>query len=164
MTGSKNFWTEFLDSMEARTLTEAPPHAVNLKLPPIDGWEPGRVWFTWTVDPAFMNPAGTLFGGYLSALADQILAFAVMTVLGPEEMFTTSDLRMSFFRPVTGGRLYVEGRVINRSRHMAHLAADFIREDRKAVATATATQVLFKNESFRPFENRTGNRQDRDPE
>ncbi len=147
MTAPKNFWHELLNGMEARTLETAPPHVVSLRLPPIDGWEPGRVWCEWTVDPAFMNPAGTLFGGYLAALADQILAFAVMTVLGPDEMFTTSDLRLSFFRPVTGGSLIVEGRVVHRGRHMAHLEADFTRPDRKAVAKATATQVIFKRES-----------------
>ena len=34
----------------------------------IDGWEPGRAWADWQVDPDTFNERGVVFGGYLATL------------------------------------------------------------------------------------------------
>lgn len=111
-------------------------------MPRIKGWQRGRVWSQWPVDPDVFHARGAVFGGYLAAIADSTLGLAVMTVLGEDEVFTTSDLRVSFFRPAAGGTLRIEGRVVHRGRSMAHAEVDFTREDGKLVAKATATQVI----------------------
>jgi len=134
-------WSEFLDDIVARR-GDPPPVVQALRLPWIDGWERGRVWGEWAVDPDMMNAAGTLFGGYLGVLADSFVGLAMLSTLADDEWFTTSDLRISFFRPVTKGTLQITAEVLNRGRRMAHCECIFVNDDDKVVAKATATQVL----------------------
>lgn len=134
-------WGEFLDRIVART-SDPPPVVHALRLPPIDGWERGRVWGEWKVDPEMMNAAGTLFGGYLGVLADSFVGLAMLSTLSDDEWFTTSDLRVSFFRPVTKGTLQIAAEVLNRGRRMAHCECVFVNDEDKVVAKATATQVI----------------------
>jgi uncharacterized protein (TIGR00369 family) len=137
-----SFWTALLDGMVAGTNTSPPPMVRTLKLPPINRWEPGRTWAEWKVDPAFFHERGAVFGGYLAALADSALALVTMTVLEEGEQISTSDLRVSYFRPVTGGTLQIEANVIHRGRRQISVEVVFKREDGKLAAKATATQVI----------------------
>jgi len=134
-------WTEILDSIVAGTV-EKPPAVEKLKLPPLEGWERGRVWGAWRVDPELLNPGGGLFGGYLAALADQFVGLAMMSSIADNEWFTTSDLRVSFFRPVLNGTIQIAAEVVNRGRRMAHCECVFVNDDDKVVAKATVTQVI----------------------
>lgn len=134
-------WAELLDGIVARA-GEPPPFVTALRLPGIDGWEPGRVWGTWPVDPELFHLGGALFGGYLAVLADSATGLAMTSTLADDETFTTSDLRVSFFRPVTGGTLSFTAEVLNRGRRMAHVEATFTNDEGKVVGRATATQVV----------------------
>ncbi len=134
-------WTDMLDAIVANAGT--PPPAVQaLRLPGIEGWGPGHVWGSWKVEPDFFHGGGALFAGYLAALADSVVGLAALSVLQDNEMFTTADLRISFFRPVTGGRLSFASEVLNRGRRMAHVEVVFTNDEDKVVAKATATQVI----------------------
>ena len=134
-------WTDLLDRVVAGT-GDRPPAVEALNLPGIAGWEPGRVWQNWKIDPRYHHEGGALFGGYIAALADGLLGLTIATVLQESEAFTTSDLRVSFFRPAIEGVLRIEGRVIHRGRSLGHVEVDFTRDDGKLVAKATATQVI----------------------
>lgn len=138
-------WTELLDRLVARELApgeEEPPHVRSLRLPYPSAWEPGRVAAEWQVDPRFFQERGALFGGFVAALADQLLGMATLSVLDHDEVFTTSDLRTSFFRPIEGGVLRIEAVVVHRGRSMVHAEVTFTRSDGKLAAKATATQVV----------------------
>lgn len=134
-------WRAILDSIVAGTNTP-PPVVGALRLPGIQGWDRGRVWGEWKVDPDMLTLAGTLFGGYIAALADSFVGLAMMTTLAEDEWFTTSDLRTSFFRPVVSGKIEIASEVLNRGRRMAHVECIFVNDDDKVVAKATATQVI----------------------
>lgn len=134
-------WTDALDNIVAKA-GDPPPAVQALRLPGIEGWGPGHVWGSWKVDPDFFHGGGALFGGYLAALADSVVGLAMLSVLGDNEMFTTADLRISFFRPVSGGTLSFAAEVLNRGRRMAHVEVVFTNDDDKVVAKATATQVV----------------------
>jgi uncharacterized protein (TIGR00369 family) len=133
---------DLLDRIVAGSADPAPPFVGTLRLPRIQGWETGRVWSDWQVDPAFFHERHAVFGGYVAAIADSLLGLATLSVLEDGELFSTSDLRVSFFRPVTGGTLRCEAHVIHRGRRMAHVEATFTRTDGKIAAKATATQVI----------------------
>jgi len=109
-------------------------------------WSEGYVEKEWKVDPGFCIADGTehqvLFGGYLAAMADQILTLTAMTVMDDDHFFRTSDLQVSFFRPITDGVVRIEGRVVNRSRTLVHVEAEFYRDDEKLAAKASAVQVM----------------------
>lgn len=134
-------WTKLLDDIVAGTATP-PPMVGALRLPPIEGWGPGHVWGSWKVDHEMFHAGGAVFGGYLAALADSVVGLAMASLLGDNEWFTTSDLRISFFRPVTGGTLQYAAEVVNRGRRMAHCEVVFVNDDDKVAAKATATQVI----------------------
>jgi len=140
-------WSELLDRLVAHQLADGegePPHVRNLGLPYPSSWSPGRVTARWTVEPRFFHEHGALFGGFLAALSDHALAMVTMSVLEDGELFSTSDLRTSFFRPVTAGSLDIEATVVHRGRSMVQAEVVFTREDGKLVGKATATQVVIR--------------------
>ncbi|OYW97200.1 MAG: thioesterase, partial [Caulobacter vibrioides] len=60
---------------------DLPPIVEQLRLGRLDAWGEGWVRKTWTPHPSLDTADGSLFGGYIAALADQVLAFAAMTVI-----------------------------------------------------------------------------------
>ena len=134
-------WTQLLDDIVARR-NSPPPMVGALRLPGLEGWERGRVWGGWDVDPDMFHAGGAVFGGYIAALADSYVGLAMASALSDDEFFTTADLRVAFFRPVTKGRLDIAAEVLNRGRRMAHVECIFVNDDDKVVAKATATQVI----------------------
>ncbi len=135
-------WGEKLDQIVAGTAGPKPPCVETLDLPQLKGWLPGRVWTQWKVDPKTFHLGGAVFGGFLAALADQMLGLVTMSVLEAGEAFTTSDLRISFFRPVARGLLHIEAHVVHRGRGMVQAEVVLTRDDGKVAGKATATQVI----------------------
>lgn len=136
-------WAERLDRIRAGNGTP-PPVIRELGLRAgIEGWEPGRVWGRWTLDPRYSNPDGSLFGGYLAALADQALGLVMMTVLDDDSFMTTADLRLSFFRPSLGDVWY-EARVVHLGRRSAHVEAEFRDSAGVVLAKASASQAIVR--------------------
>lgn len=134
-------WPRLLDEMVART-AELPPHVGILRIPLIEGWEPGRVWCTWKVDPELLSPEGSLFGGHLAAVSDEMLGMATGSILAEGEGFSTSDIRVHYFRPVRGGELKIAASVLHRGRSSVHVEATFTDADGELVAKAGATQII----------------------
>lgn len=91
-------WSRTLDA-EMAGIDPPPPHIRELRFPKLGGWERGRVWGSWPVEASLVTPMGTLFGGYLAALADHLMASALFTVLEDHEALSTTDLH------TTSGRL-----------------------------------------------------------
>lgn len=123
-----------------------PPAIATLQIPPITGWEPGRVTGCWTVDEGYFHAGGAVFGGYLAALADSALALAALTVLDDDESLATSDLRTSFFRPVVGhGELTTfEAVVVNRSRTTVFVEFTLSDATGRLLVKSSATQVVLR--------------------
>ena len=136
-----SFASDQLDAIVDRRGTP-PPFVAALQLPPIDGWEPGRVWGHWDVDPVMHHAAGAVFGGYIAALADSFVGLAMFSTMADGEWFTTSDLRISFFRPVVAGTVEIVSEVVYRGRRQGHVEAVFVGDKDKVCAKAVATQVV----------------------
>jgi uncharacterized protein (TIGR00369 family) len=60
----------------------------------------GRATVSLSAGPQHANPMGTLHGGILCDIADAAMGMAFASTLGPEESFTTVELKVNFFRPV----------------------------------------------------------------
>ena len=134
-------WSDILDASLAGR--EDSPHMAALRLPTLDGWERGRVWARWEVESDFVIPlVGTLFGGYIAALADHLLACAVFTVLEENESFSTSELHTHFFHPVQEGILQIEARVVTRGKRSAYCEARLTDSGGRLIARAGATQMI----------------------
>ncbi|KRA56794.1 thioesterase [Caulobacter sp. Root655] len=133
--------TDRLDQIKGGD-TPFPPVVQTLQLGGLDDWGEGWARKTWTPAPALLNSDGSLFGGYIAALADQILAFAAMTASPADAMFRTSNLKVDFIRVGKAEILALEGRVVARTRGMIHVEADFRRPDGELIARASAQQVV----------------------
>ncbi|TCS15861.1 PaaI family thioesterase [Caulobacter sp. BK020] len=115
--------TDRLDQIKSGD-TALPPVVQTLKLGGLDDWSEGWVRKTWTPAPELLNSDGSLFGGYVAALADQILAFAAMTVAPADAMFRTSNLKVDFIRVGKAEILAIAGRVVARTKGVIHVEAD----------------------------------------
>lgn len=135
--------TERLDAVMGGG-ADLPPVVQTLRLGTLDAWGPGWVRKTWRGSAEVLNMDGSMFGGYIAALADQILAFAAMTVIGDEDAFRTTNLQVQFFRLTRGEALSIEARVIGQSKSTIAVEAEFRLGD-LLVAKANALQVV------RPF-------------
>lgn len=133
--------TQRLDALKAGDMT-VPPVVTTLKMGTLEDWGPGWVRKTWQPAPEVLNGDGSLFGGYLAALADQILAFAAMTVVPDENYYRTINLQILFVKVGAARPLTIEGRVTAVTRQLITVEADFRREDGELIARASAQQIL----------------------
>jgi uncharacterized protein (TIGR00369 family) len=119
-----------------------PPVTETLRLGLLNDWGPGWARKTWTPDAAVLNGDGSLFGGYIAALADQALTFASLTVIEDGEAFRTTNLSVQFFRVGRAHPLEIEARVLVRSKRLVSVEADFRRPDGELIAKASAQQAV----------------------
>ena len=85
---------------------------------------------------------GSLFGGYLTALADQAAAFAAMTVVPDYMVFRTTNLTLNFVRVGRAEALLREVRVVAQSRQMITCRVELKRENDGLIADASSQQLL----------------------
>jgi len=78
-----------------------------------------------------LNGDGLLFGGYIAALADQLLGFAAMTVVPEGSAFRTINLNVQFLRVGRAHPLLAEARVTAQTTSLITVEASFFREDDK---------------------------------
>jgi uncharacterized protein (TIGR00369 family) len=83
--------------------------------------EPGAVTFTMPATEWLVSPPGFVQLGALAMQADGSLGCSVQTGLPPATPYTTSDLSMSFLRPVVadGKDLVSRGKLIHAGRSLA---------------------------------------------
>lgn len=133
--------SERLDGLVAGNV-EPPAVTKTLQLGLLDAWAPGWVRKRWEPSPELLNGDGSLFGGYLAALADQMLAFAAMSVLPDEAMFRTTNLQMQFFRVGAAHPLDLEAKVVAQTRRLISAEVDFRRPDGMLIARGAGQQTV----------------------
>jgi acyl-coenzyme A thioesterase PaaI-like protein len=137
------FWQDMLDGFISGN---TPEPLVNKKLglePALSEWRPGFLVKRWKVDPDLFH-GRALFGGYIAAIADQVLGLTAMTVLKDGYFFGTTNMSISYLSPVMGGELRVEGEVIRQRSKSIYVECSFYC-DGEIVAKASATQVMYEN-------------------
>jgi len=108
--------------------------------------EPGHVRFEFTATEQFLNPAGVVQGGFITAMLDETMGPAALSLLGPGHMVPTLELKVSFLRPVRPGRLVADGRVVHMGKSVGFLEGSLTDEDGDMVAAASATARVVKLE------------------
>lgn len=72
-----------------------------------------RSSLTLSWDARLVNPMGTLHGGVISSLVDAALGCALLSKAEVEGI-ATLELKINYFKPVTGGVIRAEGNIIHR--------------------------------------------------
>lgn len=114
--------------------------------------EHGDVTFTMPATRWLLNPTGYIQGGVLATLSDAPLGCAVHTALPPATPYTTSELSMTFIRPVTedSGLLSARGRLIHVGRSMGLSEVAVTDGKDRLVAHGTSRCFVFEPFSAAP--------------
>ena len=90
------------------------------------------------------NPYGTLHGGVIFAMADSGMGTALYSSLAEDEMCSTIETKIVYFKAVKVGTDTCTSKVIHRSKRIAVLESE-LKQGSRAVAKAIATWSVFKS-------------------
>ena len=107
--------------------------------------EDGRAVFLGTPTPAFLNPLGTIHGGWTSGILDSAMACAIHSILRAGQAYTTLELKVHLVRAIlpSTGEVSCEGRIVHRGGTVA-TSEGFLRDrDGRLLAHGTETCLIF---------------------
>lgn len=133
----------FWDVMEGRKPMPPAAALLGFKLLEIDP-EQGTLRVQFEATPQFLNPAGSIQGGFLAAMLDDTMGPALVATLGPDQFAPTLELKVSFLRPAKVGTLVGEGRVVSKGSSIAFLSGELRDAEGELIATATATARIVR--------------------
>jgi uncharacterized protein (TIGR00369 family) len=87
----------------------------------------------------FLNPAGFIQGGFLTAMLDDTMGPALLIQSRGALYTVTIDMNVSFMAPAKPGQLFGEGQVVQCGKTVAFLEARLVNETGELIARATAT-------------------------
>jgi uncharacterized protein (TIGR00369 family) len=128
--------------------------AVALQIPPncdltlgltcVEKSEDASTVWRMRVDERFLNPAGIVQGGFLSAMMDSAMGASAVLSVGDRKVYVANtEMKSSFLRPVRDGDvLTCTARVLKPGNVVAFLEARVVDEQRNLVATASSTYLI----------------------
>jgi uncharacterized protein (TIGR00369 family) len=124
-----------------------PPIIATLGISLVEAAE-GRAVFEGSPAEWQYNQLATVQGGWLSALLDSALGYAVQSVLPAGRGFTTLDLHVRFVRAVTEAvcRLRAEAQVTHAGSRTVTAEGRLIGHDGNVYATGTTSCLVLKME------------------
>jgi uncharacterized protein (TIGR00369 family) len=108
--------------------------------------EAGVAHFDAWPGPQHVNPIGIVHGGFAATLMDAACWTAGQTTMGPGEVPTTLELKVSYIRAImaTSPEVKCEARVIHRGGRTVLTEAKVFDRDTKLLAHATSTLLVLK--------------------
>lgn len=99
----------------------------------------GRVKIAFDGRPEFCNAAGSIQGGFLTAMLDDCMGPAVLIGSDAQLFPTTISLQVNFLAPAKPGRLIGEARVVRMGKRIGFVEASLSDEAGQMVATGSAS-------------------------
>lgn len=93
------------------------------------------------IRPELTRMEGIVHGGAIASLVDSASAFAVLSLLRPEEQTVTVDLTLHFLRAVRDGRVEARAKVLRAGRRVVTVSVEASDGAGKLVATALTTYL-----------------------
>jgi uncharacterized protein (TIGR00369 family) len=87
---------------------------------------------------------GVAHGGAIASLADTAVAFALMTMVQPGERVTTVEFKINYLKPVPGGEMFGEARIVSKGRRLSTSDMAVKGEDGKLLAKGLATYMILE--------------------
>ncbi|HEV7650886.1 MAG TPA: PaaI family thioesterase [Actinophytocola sp.] len=107
--------------------------------------ERGEIEVSFEATDDFLNPAGTVQGGFLTAMLDDTMGPALAAMLEPGFYAATLELKVSFLRPAAPGRLVGRGRVVHSGSTIAFLSGELLDDSDRVVAVGSATARILRS-------------------
>lgn len=119
---------------------ETVPFAKLLRIE-LENVAPGTATLGFEVRNDLKQNNGVVHGGAIASLIDTSTAFAIISLLPPDEHATTVDLTISYLRPLRNGRARSTARVIRAGRRLIVVSAELVDDAGKLIATALTTYI-----------------------
>lgn len=104
--------------------------------------EEGRVRIGFDAREDFLNPAGYVQGGILTAMLDDAMGPAALVASGGALFTSTINMNVAFLAPARPGELIAEARVVQLGKTVAFLEATLTDAEGVEVARATSSARL----------------------
>jgi uncharacterized protein (TIGR00369 family) len=124
---------------------QIPPNCdLTLGLVCVDKSTVGTTVWRMRVDERFLNPAGIMQGGFLSALLDSAMgASAVSATEGKKVSVANTEMKVSFLRPArVGDVLTCTATVLKPGSVISFVEAKILNQEEKLVATASSSYLI----------------------
>jgi len=95
------------------------------------------------VNNTLFNPLGTTHGGATYTMADSGMGSALYATLNEDELCSTVETQIIYFKAVKSGKLICDTKIIHRSKRYAVLESE-IKHDGQLVAKAVGTWIIYK--------------------
>lgn len=136
---------EMLQTMIDRKIP-APPIAQTLNFWIVEVGD-GYALFEAETKPDFLNPLGTVHGGWALTLIDTVTGVAGHTILPAGVGYATVETKANFTRSIKHdtGRVRAEGRVVTRGRQIISAEGRVLDSEGRVLAHGTSTLMVFGN-------------------
>jgi uncharacterized protein (TIGR00369 family) len=123
-----------------REAFEAVPfaHFLGIKLGPL---KRGEATLHLELRDELRRGQGVAHGGVVASLADTAAAFAILTLIEPDQTTTTVDLTIHYLRPLIRGQVTAKARVIRSGRRIIAISVDVFDETKALAATALTSFI-----------------------
>ena len=102
---------------------------------------PGTATLSLPITNDLKQNNGDVHGGAIASLIDSATAFAIISLLPPDEKATTADLTISYLRPLKEGRAHSTARVLRAGRRLIVVSAELVDDAGRLIATALTTYI-----------------------
>jgi uncharacterized protein (TIGR00369 family) len=111
--------------------------------------EEGRVVFVGTPSARYLNPIGTIHGGWAATILDGAMAYCIHSTLKVGEGYTSIEMKINYVRPVLAstGIVRCEGKLIHRGSRTATSEGRLLDERGKLLAHGSETCMIFPAEA-----------------
>ena len=124
---------------------QIPPNCdLTLGLTCVDKSVPGTTIWQMKVDDRFLNPAGIVQGGFLSAMMDSAMGASAVSVLnGRKATVANTEMKSSFLRSASiGDVLTCTATVLKPGSVVSFVAARIVDSHDRVIATASSTYLI----------------------
>jgi uncharacterized protein (TIGR00369 family) len=108
------------------------------------GWARSR----FEAQPQFLNPAGVVQGGFVTAMLDDTMGPALFLMTEGRSYSVTLSMTVSFIAPARLGRFIGEGRVVQLGKTVAFLEGRLSDDTGALIATASSSVRLIPVEKL----------------
>lgn len=110
----------------------------------VESFSEGGARLVCAITPGHANLMGGVHGGVMAALVDAATGCALMTLIGPDEQFATTDVQVRYLRGALAGveSLHADATVMHRGRRLAVVECAISGPDGTVHAHGTASLML----------------------
>lgn len=114
----------FLQSFIGKEIEGSPSHFMNWLKPLVISAEPGELVFSYLVRKEMTNPMGTLHGGVIASIIDDLIGATVYS-LGLKDAYTTLNNSVDYFAPAMEGDLITaKTAIVKKGRTVINLQCE----------------------------------------